>query len=203
VLSVGRKYRGVTLVELMTGLVLVGIVLMLALPAFTTMTQNTRIRNAAESILVGLNAARIQALQRNQAVEFLLINEDPDPDNVAGYVANNSGPGWAVRASTPDGFEFIEGRSGLEGSNQSTASALNVQIAATSLPANNIISFTNIGRTDLGANAQFDITNPVGGACKTAGGDEPMRCLRIIVTPGGRIRMCDPSVSAATDTRAC
>jgi type IV fimbrial biogenesis protein FimT len=176
---------------------------MLASPAFTTMTQNMRLRNAAESILAGLNAARIQALQRNQAVEFLLINEDPDPDNVAGYVANTSGPGWAVRANTPDGFEFIEARSGVEGSNQSNASALNVKIDATSLPATKVITFNNIGRTDLGVNAQFDITNPVGGACKTAGGDEPMRCLRIVVTPGGRVRMCDPSVTVATDTRAC
>jgi type IV fimbrial biogenesis protein FimT len=48
----------------------------------------------------------------------------------------------------------------------------------------------------------FAVTNPAGGACKTAGGDEPMRCLNIVVTPGGRVRMCDPSV-AGPDTRAC
>ena len=199
----GRGQRGVTLSEIMIGLVLVAMIFMLALPGFATMTQNMQLRNAAESILAGLSAARVHALQRNQAVEFLLINEDPDPGNVAGYVANTTGPGWAVRVNTPDGFEFIEARSGVEASNQSDASALNVQITASALPATNVITFNNLGRTDLGANAQFDITNPVGGACKTAGGDEPMRCLRIVVTPGGRVRMCDPSVTAATDTRAC
>jgi type IV fimbrial biogenesis protein FimT len=40
--------------------------------------------------------------------------------------------------------------------------------------------------------------------CKANGGD--MRCLQIVVTPGGRVRMCDPSVDAVAnpnDTRAC
>jgi len=35
-----------------------------------------------------------------------------------------------------------------------------------------------------------------------AGG--PMRCLRVVVTGGGSIRMCDPTPGiVAPDTRAC
>jgi hypothetical protein len=33
-----------------------------------------------------------------------------------------------------------------------------------------------------------------------------MRCLRVVVTASGRVRMCDPSVNPAlspNDTRAC
>ena len=38
------------------------------------------------------------------------------------------------------------------------------------------------------------------GPCRANGGD--MRCLRVVVTPGGRVRMCDPSVPAAANDDA-
>jgi len=39
-------------------------------------------------------------------------------------------------------------------------------------------------------------------ACQTDGG--PMRCLRVVVTGGGSIRMCDPTPGiVAPDPRAC
>jgi type IV fimbrial biogenesis protein FimT len=49
---------------------------------------------------------------------------------------------------------------------------------------------------------QVDVSNPGGGECIAAGG--PMRCLRIVVTGGGNIRMCDPTPTVvAPDPRAC
>ncbi|MCC6472780.1 MAG: hypothetical protein IT514_03450, partial [Burkholderiales bacterium] len=44
-------------------------------------------------------------------------------------------------------------------------------------------------------------TNPSGGACAADGG--PMRCLNVLVSPGGQIKMCDPAVAATGDTRRC
>jgi type IV fimbrial biogenesis protein FimT len=201
-----RRSRGVSVIELMIGLLLFSVVLMLAFPNFTTMMHNMKLRGKAESILAGLHTARSEALRRNQTVEFLLTADDPDPANVGGFVANAIGPSWAVRAIDPiTGPAFVEGHSGLEGSNQADPAALNVQIAASNLPAGNAIPFNGLGRvTGLGANVEIDVTNPTGGACKTTAGSEPMRCLRIVITPGGRVRMCDPSVPAvAGDTRAC
>jgi len=40
--------------------------------------------------------------------------------------------------------------------------------------------------------------------CRANGGD--LRCVRIVVTPSGRVRMCDPSIDPAAnpnDTRIC
>jgi len=203
------RSRGFTVIELMIGVALFALVLMLALPTFSTMLQNAKLRATAESILAGVQAARVEALKRNQTVEFMLMAEDPDPVNVAGFVANAAGPMWAVRADLGAGaFDYVEGRTGLEGSGQANPAALNVQVGATYPGGVNTVRFDGMGRApNLGAaSATFDVSNPVGGACKTTAGNEAMRCLRIVVTPGGRVRMCDPSVDSVAnpnDTRAC
>lgn len=203
------RRRGFTLIELMIGIALFAIVLMLAFPSFRTMLHNAKLRATADSILAGVQAARVEALKQNQTVEFLLMAEDPIEADVASFVANGVGPMWAVRVDQGGGaFTFVEGRTGLEGSGQSDPAALHVQVAAAYPGGVSTIRFDSMGRApNLGAvNATFDVSNPVGGACKTAGGDEPMRCLRIVVTPGGRVRMCDPGVDGVAnpnDTRAC
>jgi type IV fimbrial biogenesis protein FimT len=54
--------RGVTLVEVLIGLAVIGVLLSLALPNFATFLRNTEIKNAAETTLSGLNLARAEAL---------------------------------------------------------------------------------------------------------------------------------------------
>lgn len=205
------RSRGFTLIELMFGLALLALLLMIAMPAFTTMLRNAQLRNTAESILAGLQAARSEALRRNQAAEFMLTGDDVDAGlsgTTGGTLGvNTTGPGWAVRAldAAAAPLAFVEGRSGLEGSGTADPAALYARITAASLPATNTIRFDPLGRTNVGVgNATFDVTPADASTCRAAGGD--MRCLRIVVTPGGRVRMCDPSVDAVAspnDTRAC
>lgn len=206
-----RRALGFSLIELMVGLTLLGLLLMLGLPAFTDMLQNRKLRASAEAISAGLHAARSEALRLNRPVEFLLTDTAPDAANVGGPNINTTGPNWMIRADMGGGaFAFIEGRAGREGQNQRDTAAMNVQLAAV-IPADpavpaatpDTVTFTPVGRARLTANATFDITNPAGGACRTAGGDEPMRCLRVLVTPGGQVRMCDPAVADNTDSRSC
>ena len=200
------RRRGFTLIELLIGVALLAVLLMLAMPTFSTMLQNQKLRAVAESIQAGLQVARVEALKQNRTVEFMLTDDDPVEAGVGAFTATTTGPHWAVRVDTGAGFLFVEGKAGPEGSNQATTAALAVQLAATYPAGASTIRFDGLGRAaNLGAaNAMFDVTNPVGGACKTTAGSEPMRCLRIVVTPGGRVRMCDPSVPAAAgDTRAC
>lgn len=201
-----RPARGITIIELLTGLIIVGILLMLALPSFVQMLHNSKLRAGAESISTALQAARSEALRQNRQVEFLLTDTEPTEDNVAGPNVNTTGPHWMVRANTTAGFRLVEGRSGYEGSNQAGTTVVQIAAVVNSSPAATTagtVTFNAVGRAELLADATFDVSNPAGGACKTAGGSEPMRCLRVVVTPGGRVRMCDPSVTDLTDTRAC
>ena len=199
------RHRGFTILELMIGVALLGLLMMLAFPTFTTMMNNARLRAATESILSGLQAARAEALKRNQTAEFMLMAEVPDEDTYTAFNANTTGPHWAVRMLDTAGLPvaFLEGRSGLEGSGKSDVADLFSRINAASLPAAGSIRFDALGRTNVGTvNATFDVQPSDPSLCRANGGD--MRCLRVVVTPGGRVRMCDPSVpAAANETRAC
>jgi type IV fimbrial biogenesis protein FimT len=202
------RTRGFTLIELMFGIALFALLMVLAMPTFTTMLQNSRLRGATDSILAGLQMARSEALRRNQTVEFLLTSNALDaPGDGSGIAANATGPGWAVRAldAAAVSIAYVEGRSGLEGSGTTDTAAIYATMSATSLPGTGTIRFDGLGRTNVGvANAAFDVTPPDPGTCRASGGDR--RCLRVVVTSSGRVRMCDPSVDPVVnpnDTRAC
>ena len=202
-----RRAPGFTIIELMIGIALLGVLMVLAMPSFIQMLHNTKLRAGAEAISSGLQIARSEALRRHQPVEFLLTDEEPIADNVGGPNVTATGPHWMVRINAGAGaFTFVEGRSGFEGSNQADGTQVQIAAVVPSSPAAvtaGTVTFNPLGRAELTADATFDVSNPTGGACKTAGGDEPMRCLRVVVTAGGRVRMCDPSVTDANDTRAC
>jgi type IV fimbrial biogenesis protein FimT len=158
--------------------------------------------------MAALQITRTEALRRNQTVEFLLTGDAVDDIGNAALAANTTGPNWAIRvldATATPIAPLVEVRSGLEGSNQSDVAAVYAKVAATNLPATVTVRFDALGRTNVVAvNSAFDVTPADTSLCRANGGD--LRCMRVVVTPAGRIRMCDPSVDAVanpTDTRAC
>lgn len=202
------RQRGFTVVELMFGVALFGFVMMLALPSFTAMLNNSRLRDTGAAIMAGLQVARTEALRRNQSVDFVLTGDAVDDTGSVTLTANTSGPNWAVLAldaSNNAVAPMIEARSGLEGSNTSDPTALYARVTASNLPATTTIRFDALGRSNVGnTNATFDVAPADANQCRANGGD--LRCMRVVVTASGRIRMCDPSVDPATspnDTRAC
>jgi type IV fimbrial biogenesis protein FimT len=63
--------RGFNLIELMITIVILGILLMVGLPAYTDWMQNLKIRSAAESVQNGLQVARSTAIARNTQVSLV------------------------------------------------------------------------------------------------------------------------------------
>ena len=104
------------------------------------------------------------------------------------------GCGANAAASQAAACWLITGRRGAEGSGASADSASPVLIVG---PAS--VSFTPLGGAS-GA-SDFNFSNPNAGACAADGG--PMRCLRVRVEIGGRIKLCDPAATTAGDTRGC
>lgn len=195
-LNTTETQRGLSMIELMIAIVILGILISLGLPSFRAWMGNTKLRSTAESLQSGLQLGRVEAVRRNSNVEFVLTNDAPIEANVNSLTANITGKNWVVRADTDPSplvasYSFIGGKSVDEGS---VASVLITAPAAT-------ITFTGMGRTTLAANSTFQITNPTEGACAAAAG--PMRCLNIAVAVGGQIKMCDPAVLTAGDTRRC
>lgn len=192
-----RLQRGVTLVELMIGLAILAFLLMAGVPAFTTFMQNQRLRTAADSLLAGLQLARAEAVKRNGRVELVLTDDDPVAAGVSSITSSTTGRNWVVRYYDPSTmfYDFIEGRSGSVGSGELDSTT--VVITA----GNAVITFDGLGATTLASASTYQVTNPTGGACVPTG---PVRCLNVIVSPGGQVRMCDPDTRlSARDTRKC
>ena len=174
-----RSAAGMTLIELLIGFVIVGVLLALGVPSFNAWLQNLQVRNAADSIFNGLQLARASAVQRNKSVTFTMAGPGSD---------------WTVTIDAPSALETatVQTRSATEG----TPNA----VIATTAPA---ISFNGLGATNLGGGATIQVTNPTGGVCGAGGAGTTMRCLNITVSVGGQIKMCDPYVGTAGDSRKC
>ena len=66
------RTAGFSLIELMIGLAIAGLLLVLAMPSYSVWIADGQIRNAAESIASGMRYAQSQAVARNSAVAFIL-----------------------------------------------------------------------------------------------------------------------------------
>jgi type IV fimbrial biogenesis protein FimT len=196
--------RGVSLVEVLIGMAIFALLMALGVPQYSIFLANARLRASAESIATGLNLARGEAVKRNTRVEFVLTAEEPVAAVVGSMAATTTGPNWVVREFLPTtaGYSFIEGKLGAEGSARDT-SQVTISSSSTDTGYTGIVGFTSLGVSTLTKTVQFDISNPTGGNCAGAATPGPMRCLRINVTPGGQIRICDPKVTDTKDTRIC
>jgi type IV fimbrial biogenesis protein FimT len=162
-----KPQRGVTLVELMIAVLIVSIVLAKGLPTLLDYISNDRIRSAAEEFRSGLETARMEAIRRNTTVNFV-------PDTTGWSVVLpgvNGDPDEVLAARPPKSSE-----AGLS--------------AAPSLAS---VAFSGSGRLAVPGAFSVDIT-PSTDACAAAGGEA--RCLRVAVSPGGMVRMCDPALPA-------
>lgn len=186
-----RPHRGFTLIELMIAVVLLALLLGLGLPSFSQWLQNSQIRTAADSTLSGLQQARAEAVRRNTLVEFVLTATPPLQANTPAVAANAAGPHWMVRVFQVGGVftsaDYIRGRSNTEGTPNATFAANQASWVFSAL-GRGCLWNAGAGRCDPPpADLTINITNAVGGA---------NRPLRIVVTPGGQIRMCDPNLPA-------
>ena len=193
-----------SVIELMVGITVVAILFAFAAPSFSTWIQNTQIRTAAEVVQSGLTLARAEAVNRNANVRFQFTSTLD-----SACALSTTGTNWVVSLDDPSGLcanpamdsadpnpaapRIVQTRAGAEGSRN----ALVVADQAT-------IVFNGLGRvTPVPAgDVNIDISNPIGGACATTTTAAPMRCLRVVVSPAGQVRMCNPAM-ANTDPQGC
>lgn len=173
------RARGFNLIELLVVIAVLGVVIAIAAPAFGEFLQNQQIRGASDAITNGFQIARAEAIRRNLPVRLTL-----GPGT--GWAVAEAGSGTAIQSRSPD-----------EGSPNA--------VALTTPPEATMVTFSPLGAVTANADGSpriqsIDVVNPGGGDCQANGG--PMRCLRVVISAGGSVRMCDPNLSAP-DPRAC
>lgn len=171
----------------------------LAVPSMYQYVQNSKIHAAAEVLYGSVQQARTEAIRRNGTVELIFTNQMASPASVETTGLTVNGPNWLVRTVPADAtatHTFIEAKAGAEGGGRANGST-NVILASTSKS----IQFNSLGGL-VGvppAAVTVDISAD-GGTCEPVG---RLRCLRIAVSTGGQSRLCDPTLTAANDTRKC
>jgi type IV fimbrial biogenesis protein FimT len=195
-----HSQHGVSMIELLIGLVIIGILAAIGAPALSSWIQNGQLRLAAEAIQNGLQLARAEAVHRNSSVRFQLTTTT---DNTCALSTTNSN--WVISQDDPTdpavaatlcatapsdtvAPRIIQKRPSSEGSRNAVVAA-----------AQSTFIFNGLGRLTTTADT-IVVTNPTGGTCIAANG--PMRCLNVVVTTGGQIRMCNPA-KASADPQGC
>lgn len=184
-----------SLIELMVGIAIVAILFSLAAPSFSTWIQNTHIRTAAEAIQNGVMLARAEAVRRNSTVRFQLTDTTDNSCALSttgtNWVVSQDDPTGACASAIPDPSDtsppaprLIQVRAGAEGSRNALVAA-----GQSTVVFNGLGRVTPVPAGDINVN----ISNPIGGDCAADVPAGPMRCLRVVVSPGGQVRMCDPA----------
>lgn len=183
------KNLGFSLVEFMVAVAIIGIVTALAIPSYQAWVQNTRIRNAAESIQSGIQMARAEAVGRNTPVQL-------DFRGAASAWTVCVVPAAPGPCPNPDDATTIQSRDITEGSS--------ADITIVSSDTGPFV-FNNFGKLTSPVPAAADnlvrIAVDINASVLSAA---ESRDLNVVIDFGGSVKMCDPNLdSAGTDPRRC
>ena len=215
-LSVRTPQLGLNLIEVMISLVVLGVLISLGAPGFVEWLQNQQIRAAAEATLNGLQVARGEAVRRNTPVRFQLVSDltsscvlssdSPTTPVSVSWVVSLADPTGACDATTDSGQSpspagrILQRRTSAEGSPNARATSVFVPSPpGPPAQAASTLTFAALGNVVANADAtpsinKIDMTN-----INVTGATRP---LRIIISSGGSVRMCDPAL-APPEPRGC
>ena len=183
-----KKAAGFSLIELMVSLAVFAVLITLAVPSYSEWIRNSRIRTTADSIQNGLQIAKAEAVRQNTTARFQFT------DTLDSACAlTTSGPNWIVSIDDVAGKcdvapseitapRIVRVRSGAEGSSANTTIASGQESFV----------FNGMGRLVPAATVSINVTDTTGTS----------RSLRVSVSAGGQIRMCDPALPS-TDIQSC
>lgn len=210
-----RAVAGFTLLELIVTVTLLGMLVMLSFPSFSSWIRNSQTRTVSEALQTGLRTAQNEALRRNRRVVMFFTDDTPAKNvDASTHPATDATPlaggkNWALQTA-PDVWGdalYISGgalgdvASGVKitATADGTTDALtavcfnaNGRIVAAAAAASGA-GVTGLASTECkAAVARFDITQSTARA-----GD---RKMRVLVQLGGQVRMCDPDRPTLSST---
>jgi type IV fimbrial biogenesis protein FimT len=152
------RSRGVTLIELLTALTVLGVLMAIAAPSFRQFTANSRTTAATNQLVTALNMARSEALRRSSNVVVCTSSNQATCSGSTDWV-----DGWIVfadlnRNGTVDADELVQSWSGVNNGFTVSATAIGPNSAVDRL------AYNTMGMGDIPAGAsrvRFQIASPV------------------------------------------
>jgi type IV fimbrial biogenesis protein FimT len=143
--STRRSRAGVTLIELLVALVVAGILIATAVPAFNNFVLNDRDANQVNSLVYSFNYARSESVRRNSAAG---VEVCPSSNSLTCNPATLWSQGWIVLDLDPtDTTPVLQAVPAFAGSNTVTATG----------PAATGVVFNSSGATQANANLTITI----------------------------------------------
>ena len=186
-----RAVQGFTLVEMLVGLGLTVFFMLMTLPSASAYLTDARIRAAAQAYYSGAQLARAEAVRRNAEVR-LLLTDDP---RASPPTASVNALGWVMLAGGLQGVEWstLEGAQWVDSKDPEEARTTGLRVAANEA----VVQFDGQGAASVNQVVKF--LGPVADACYPQG----PRCLHVVISRGGQVRLCDPGISNNGDNRKC
>lgn len=204
-LTGARLARGFSLIELMVVLTLIGVLLVLGVPAIASWTGDARLRSAAESFTNGLRLAQATAVARSHVTVFAVTGATPAYNAVP--AAN--GTNWMVLVDPISTTEATDPNFLAQSFVQSSTEARQNGVSVNS-GGNTMVCFNSLGQQTGNLTSSL----PAAAAtCATPGGPSGLdttpttfklsrtgssRSYVVLVYPGGRVRMCDFAKTLST-----
>lgn len=206
-----RHDRGFTLVELAIVITLLALMLGAASPGIGAWIQNVKTRNVGESILNGLQLARMEAIKRNERVTFWMVSSTTTTCTLSA-----ASPSWMITTggTAPDGLTdkcanamLSSGATAARTIQRHSASAAHqgLVIAATAADSTsaNCVTFDGLGQ--IPTTGSVACAKPITQVSISSGGADTIP-MDVRVGTGGQARLCYPDAGsklATTDPRKC
>ncbi len=163
--------KGFTLIEFLVSISITVIIMTVAVPTFKIMLHNMHIRTTTESIHSGLQLARMEAVRRNTSTRFSL-----DGTSTTAWKVHINNDNTAIQ-SRPVG--------------ENSVSVTNISLS----PANAVrVTFSSLGRIIANTDGTATLSQIIFDVPATILTAAESRELRIDISSGGQIRMCNPTL---------
>ena len=164
-----KKENGFTLIEMIVVLVIVGYLAISTIGMAQTYIGNAKLRGVTEEFRGGLMTAKVEAIKRNSAIDFV----------------STAKGGWSI--SVPAAYTTNNTAIPLQ---SKTIDSTTIALAGVDTANNNAVTtvrFTGSGRPDKDVIYKFTSSSA---ACSAN-----VTCLNVALTSGGQINVCNPNAT--------
>lgn len=194
--------RGFTLIELIVVMAIIVVLAVVAIPSFVTFQRNSQLTSSANGLLAAINAARGEAMKRNQTA-FVVPNTGTDW--TTGWKVFVSRPGYSTSTGTYDptstnttSSTYTDGQDLLVQNVPAQASYLSITSSDASGNAVGLIRFDGSGYSKTSDNSGFQAMTLRLQRNDVSTGQQPSETRIMVLARTGRARVCKPTSSSDT-----